>query len=195
MSREACLELAQRTGRDPDAVVEDWLERAAIREFEGGQPRADAERDALIDLRAPRSSISRIARGRAAPPARPPARRSAVPGRQRRRPANAPDRVQTSVATRARSGTSRDAADRVTVAILDADQLVHVLGGADSFGRCGPGSRWKWLGEVYTPACAAHDAAVRGNLAQGQSRLGAHLRALPKLPAAIGSYVRARVGG
>jgi hypothetical protein len=52
MSREACLELARRTGRDPDAVVEDWLERAAIREFEGGQPRADAERDALADLRA-----------------------------------------------------------------------------------------------------------------------------------------------
>lgn len=51
MSREACLELARRTGRDPDAVVEDWLERAAIREFEGGQPRADAERDALADLR------------------------------------------------------------------------------------------------------------------------------------------------
>jgi len=52
MSREACVELARRLGIDPDAVIEQWGERAAIREFEGGQPRADAERDALADVRA-----------------------------------------------------------------------------------------------------------------------------------------------
>lgn len=52
MSRDACIELARTLGVDPDALVEQWAERAAIREFEGGQPRADAERDALEDVRA-----------------------------------------------------------------------------------------------------------------------------------------------
>jgi hypothetical protein len=52
MSREACLELARTLGIDPELLVEQWAERAAIREFEGGQPRADAERDALDDVRA-----------------------------------------------------------------------------------------------------------------------------------------------
>jgi hypothetical protein len=51
MSREACLELARTLGLDGDLLVEEWSERAAIREFEGGQPRADAERDALDDVR------------------------------------------------------------------------------------------------------------------------------------------------
>lgn len=52
MSREACVELARTLGVDADALVEQWAERAAIREFEGGQSRADAERDALEDVRA-----------------------------------------------------------------------------------------------------------------------------------------------
>jgi hypothetical protein len=77
--------------------------------------------------------------------------------------------------------------------------LTHVHGGAgaddNAFGRCGPGTSWRWLGDVYTPECRAHDAAVRGALAQGSSHVMAHLKALPKLPAAIGSYVRARLGG
>ena len=29
--------------------------------------------------------------------------------------------------------------------------LEQVRGGVDDFGRCGPGSGWKWLGNVYTP--------------------------------------------
>ena len=51
MSREACLDLARTLGVDAEALVEEWAERAAIREFEGGQSRADAERDALDDVR------------------------------------------------------------------------------------------------------------------------------------------------
>jgi hypothetical protein len=38
-----------------------------------------------------------------------------------------------------------------TISITD---LSSVLGGADgdnAFGRCGPGSSWQWLGNVYTP--------------------------------------------
>lgn len=64
----------------------------------------------------------------------------------------------------------------------------------DSFGRCGPGSSWQWLGNVYTPQCAAHDAAVRGEIAQGTPRPLAHLKAVPLLLPAIGSYFRARFG-
>lgn len=67
-------------------------------------------------------------------------------------------------------------------------------GGNDaSFGRCGPGSSWSWLGNVYTPECAAHDAAVRGRLANGESGFMSHAKSLPLLPAAIGSYVRERL--
>jgi hypothetical protein len=65
----------------------------------------------------------------------------------------------------------------------------------DAFGRCGPGTSWKWLGDVYTPQCAAHDAKVRGYLANGSSGFMAHAKSLPLLPAAVGSYVRARVTG
>lgn len=76
--------------------------------------------------------------------------------------------------------------------------LATVLGGAaaddNAFGRCGPGTSWKWLGDVYTPQCRAHDAAVRGSIAEGSSHVMAHVKALPKLPAAVGSYVRARLG-
>ena len=60
------------------------------------------------------------------------------------------------------------------------------------FGRCGPGAGWKFLGDVFTPECAAHDAAVRGAQAAGESKIMSHLKALPLLPAAIGSYVQAR---
>ena len=83
-----------------------------------------------------------------------------------------------------------------TISITD---LATVVGGADggdnAFGRCGPGNRWQWLGNVYTPQCAAHDAAVRGNLANGDSRFMSQLKALPKLPGAIGSYIGARLRG
>lgn len=63
MSREACIELARTLGVDADALVEQWTERAAIREFEGNQSRADAERDALDDVRllyrrGPRSAVA-----------------------------------------------------------------------------------------------------------------------------------------
>jgi len=80
--------------------------------------------------------------------------------------------------------------------VLDLDQLACVRGGATddhAFGRCGPGTSWSWLGDVYTPECSAHDAAVRGALGKGASHVMAHLRALPLLPAAVGSYIRARV--
>jgi hypothetical protein len=77
---------------------------------------------------------------------------------------------------------------------LAADDLARVAGGNDSsFGRCGPGSSWRWLGDVYTPECRTHDAAVRGRIANGESRPMAHLKSLPQLPAAIGSYVRERL--
>lgn len=88
----------------------------------------------------------------------------------------------------------RDVPQRVE--ILDGDLLVLVRGGTDSsFGRCGPNSAWPWLGDVRTRECAAHDAAVRGELARGTSPWLAHVKALPKLPAAVGSYVRAVVTG
>lgn len=52
MSRAACIDLARTLGIEAETLVEQWAERAAIREFEGGQARADAERDALDDVRA-----------------------------------------------------------------------------------------------------------------------------------------------
>jgi hypothetical protein len=75
--------------------------------------------------------------------------------------------------------------------------LANVRGGAEQsdFGRCGPGSSMQFLGNYYTPECAAHDAAVRGNLAGGDSQFMAHLKALPKFPAAVGSWFRAKLGG
>ncbi|HEU0036339.1 MAG TPA: hypothetical protein VFQ53_37255 [Kofleriaceae bacterium] len=51
MSREAVLELAERAGVDPDELLEWWSERAAVREFDGGQSRADAERGAVDDCK------------------------------------------------------------------------------------------------------------------------------------------------
>jgi hypothetical protein len=95
-----------------------------------------------------------------------------------------------------------DGRDPARFASLDTADLSLALGGAvaapgadpgEAFGRCGPGTSWKWLGDVYTPACRAHDASVRGYLANGSSAFMAHARSLPLLPSAIGSYVRARL--
>jgi hypothetical protein len=52
MSREACIELAEAAGVDADELVEWWEERAAVREYDGNQPRPEAEHDALEDMRA-----------------------------------------------------------------------------------------------------------------------------------------------
>lgn len=95
-----------------------------------------------------------------------------------------------------RTGGTRHDEANVMLPTLATDVLAAVTGGREipAFGRCGPGDRWGWLGDVYTPECAAHDAAVRGALANGSSRLGAQLRGLPLLPAAASSYVRARLG-
>ena len=77
-------------------------------------------------------------------------------------------------------------------------ELANVVAGAAptaqpaDFGRCGPGTGMGFLGNVYTPECAAHDAAVRGSQASGDNKVVSHLKALPLLPAAIGSYIGAR---
>jgi len=52
MIRDQVLELARQLDRDGDELVEWWSERAAIREIDGGELRADAERDAFDGLRA-----------------------------------------------------------------------------------------------------------------------------------------------
>lgn len=83
---------------------------------------------------------------------------------------------------------------------LSDDLLTAVAAGADpgynpaedALGRAGPGRTWSWLGNYYTPEALAHDQAVRGSLAAGSSRVMAHVKALPLLPAAVGSYFRAR---
>jgi hypothetical protein len=84
------------------------------------------------------------------------------------------------------------------MSIVSTEQLATVIGGAQTtgtpsdFGRCGPGSGMGFLGDVRTPECAAHDAAVRGAQANGESKIMSHVKALPLLPAAIGSYIGAR---
>jgi len=83
---------------------------------------------------------------------------------------------------------------------LSDDLLAIACGGADpgynpadnALGRVGPGTSWKWLGNYYTPEALAHDKAVRGAIARGDNKVLAHVEALPQLPAAIGSYFRAR---
>ena len=52
MSREDCIALATKFQRIPNEVIDWWEERAAIREFEGGQTRVAAEQDALRDVEA-----------------------------------------------------------------------------------------------------------------------------------------------
>lgn len=42
--------IAKRSKRTIEDVTELWHERAAIREYEGGRSRRDAERDALNDV-------------------------------------------------------------------------------------------------------------------------------------------------
>ena len=86
--------------------------------------------------------------------------------------------------------------------VLTADMLANVAGGADDpgyqpdndgLGRAGPGLSWPWLGYHYTPEALAHDKAVRGNLAAGDGQFMAHVKALPKLPAAVWSWGRSIV--
>ena len=80
---------------------------------------------------------------------------------------------------------------------LTDDLLATVRGGANpgydpnanALGRVGPGRGWSWLGNYYTPEALAHDQTVR----QHGGGLWGQVRALPKLPAAAGSYLRARV--
>jgi len=43
-------EVRDRVHREVWSLVDEWHERAAIREFEGGQTRADAERDAYAEV-------------------------------------------------------------------------------------------------------------------------------------------------
>lgn len=84
--------------------------------------------------------------------------------------------------------------------VIDLVDLARVVGAArtakpaaidsaHALGRCGPGDGWKFLGNVYTPQCMAHDMAVRTQEAKGTPHWLAQVEALPKLPAAIGSYV------
>ncbi len=83
---------------------------------------------------------------------------------------------------------------------IDDAVLATITGGGDpgykpadnARGRVGRGTRWKILGNYYTPEALAHDNAVRANLARGDGKVMSQLEALPKLPAAIGSYFRAR---
>jgi len=51
MSRDACIALAEQAGLDSDELVEWWSERAAVREYDGGQARDEAELAALDDVR------------------------------------------------------------------------------------------------------------------------------------------------
>ena len=84
------------------------------------------------------------------------------------------------------------------MSIVSIEELATIVAGATTsgtpsdFGRCGPGSGWGFLGDVRTPQCEAHDAAVRTAQANGESRVMSHVKALPLLPAAIGSYLEAR---
>lgn len=48
----AARDLAGRFGLDPSEVLDDLAERSAIREYEGGMSRLEAERLALADLEA-----------------------------------------------------------------------------------------------------------------------------------------------
>lgn len=60
MSRPAVSAIALEHRIDVHELLEDYEERAAVREFEGCQPRADSERDAIEDCR--RIAISRSRR-------------------------------------------------------------------------------------------------------------------------------------
>jgi len=148
-------------------------------------------------------------------------RNRAGPGMRTERVPTAVDRLSTAVGSR-RSGAAANprTARRVGVACalhrgpavptiqaetepcerLSDDELTAVAAGADpgynpaedALGRAGPGQRWSWLGNYYTPEALAHDRAVRGSIATGSSKVMAHVKAFPLLPAAVGSYFRAR---
>ena len=91
--------------------------------------------------------------------------------------------------------------DLLTTIELDLHQLATVIGGTgavggdNALGRCGPGTRWSFLGNIYTPECKAHDVAVRTAEASGTPKWLSHLEALPLLPAAVGSWVKAKLAG
>jgi hypothetical protein len=75
VSREVCIELANRFGADPDDLTEWWQERSAVREYDGGQARAEAEAAALEDVRAefdPLAGATPIVAGLAEAPRRGP---------------------------------------------------------------------------------------------------------------------------
>ena len=75
---------------------------------------------------------------------------------------------------------------------LTSFQLAQAVGGANSYGRCGPKGDLQWLlGNHFTPQCKAHDRLVRNALRRGASRLEAHGKALPQLPSAAWSWYRA----
>ena len=88
-----------------------------------------------------------------------------------------------------------------TLFVIDDALLRAVVGGADpgyapadnARGRVGPGRSMRFLGNYYTPEALAHDNAVRDAKAAGSGGFMAHLRALPLLPGAAASYLRARV--
>jgi|JI10StandDraft_1071094.scaffolds.fasta_scaffold24883_2 hypothetical protein len=80
---------------------------------------------------------------------------------------------------------------------IDSDDLTQVMGGeatAANLGRCGPGDGMAWLGDVRTPECLRHDQMVRSHLDNGSSKPMAHLKSLPALPSAVGSYIGVRAG-
>jgi hypothetical protein len=51
MSRDGCIELARTLGLEADDVIEWWLERSSVREYDGGLTREAAEAAALEDAR------------------------------------------------------------------------------------------------------------------------------------------------
>jgi hypothetical protein len=68
MSRERIQQLAIAHGEQFDELLEQWSERAAVREFSGGMPRAEAEAGAYDDVvamlgearRGPRSAAASV---------------------------------------------------------------------------------------------------------------------------------------
>jgi hypothetical protein len=52
VTRPAVTAIALEFGVDAYELLEDWEERAAIREYQGGQSRQEAERQAVGDVRA-----------------------------------------------------------------------------------------------------------------------------------------------
>ncbi len=48
---EACCDIARAAGLDPEHVLDAWSERAALRQWDGGATQADAEREAVDDVR------------------------------------------------------------------------------------------------------------------------------------------------